>query len=196
MDKRLQQLVKEARILGLPYDVSLPKRLRDIFRTADDQRRHLSLEELQEICAFSSIDPKALLRLQDKADLIVALAKEQLIREEPSLILSGGALFPESRAEACWRDCWHFLRIAIYAAAADRATYTSPTGIEAMSKLYKELKVPISSMQRAMTHLRQSAIFIFTDKGNIAHRQTIDRSFDHLEEILKSLQLENTTKTA
>ena len=184
MKKELHRLIANARILGLPYDSSLPTHLREIFKSADDHRRHLSHIELKEVCAFSSMDSQPLLTLQENADLIVEAAKSRLLKENPELIEIGGALFPEYRAEACWRDCWHFLRFAIYAAAADRPTFTHPPGVEGMSELYKELNVPIPSLAMAMKYLQEQAVGLISKTGHCTNTTKIHSSLQHLQDIM------------
>lgn len=185
-NEKLRELIAKARILGLPYDTTLPVHIRKIFKNADDEARHLSLIEIKDACSFSSMEPASIQKLQTNAKQIVAAAKSRLLIEKPSLIRPGGSLYPEHRAEACWRDCWHFLRIAIYATAVDRETFTHRPGVNGMSELYRELNVPISSMALALSFLREQAVDLFSCPSLSQGRPPIDRSIHHLEVMLKS----------
>ncbi len=184
MDTQLQQMIAKARILGLVFDTTLPIHIRSIIRSADDEGRPLSEKELQTICQISSIDPEPLLAIQEKASALVSAVKQKMLFEDPELVKPGGALYPENRAEACWRDCWHFLRIAIYAAAADRTAFTHPPGVVGLAELYRELAVPIDSMALALSYLRQEAVALYSsiDGGQDAWR--LEGSIGHLEAMM------------
>ena len=185
MENRLRLMVYKARILGLPYDQTLPEDLRAIYQKADHQSRLLSAKELEQICIFSGIDAGPILLLQEQTPLIVSKVKESLLAEEPELIQPGGALYPEIRAQACWRDCWHFLRIALYALAADRTAFTHLPGVNGLSELYRELKVPIASMARALGHLRSESVACYASVGGGLDAWRLDQALLHLEEMIR-----------
>lgn len=186
--KSLDHMIAKARILGLAYDNTLPAHCRAICKLADDQGRHLSATEMQEICKLSSIDPVPIMLLQEKTQLIVESVKLTLLAEDPDLIKPGGALYPESRAEACWRDCWHFLRIAIYAVAADRTSFTHPSGVNGLRELYRELGVPIASMARALSGLREDAVALYASIGGSQDAWRLNQAMLHLEEMIKEFE--------
>lgn len=187
MENRLRLMVDKARILGLPYDSALPERIRAIYKAADSESRPLSAMELEQICKFSGIDSDPILLLQEKTPLIVTEVKNRLLAEEPELIQLGGALYPDSRAQACWRDCWHFLRVAIYALAADRTAFTHPPGVQSLGELYRELDVPIASMARALSCLRSESVALYTSLGGRKDAWRLNQAILHLEEMLKEL---------
>ena len=187
MDARFQQMISKARILGLGYDHSLPESIRTIFQQADASGRLLTSAEIEDICSIADVNPSHLNRLQQRAPLIVAAAKDRLLQEEPGLIEPGGALYPHSRADACWRDCWHFLRIAIYAVAANRPSFTHPPGVESLAELYAELEVPINSMARAMSMLRSEAHNFYSSIASEKDCLLLDQSLQHLEQMIQQL---------
>jgi len=184
MNKDLKELIKKSCILGLAYDTGLPEHIRIVLKCADDEGRQLTTKEMEEICIVSSVGTEPLIRLQDKAASIVADAKKQLLEEEPQLVKLGGALYPVHRAEACWRDCWHFLRIAIYAAAAQRESFLYSPGVEAMGTLYRSLKVPIASMQRALFFLRKKAVAVYAETASQNNAMLLDRCIQSLEDMM------------
>jgi hypothetical protein len=192
MKNKLDLLIDKARILGLTYDNTIPDDLRAIYHTADNIRRPLSAVELEKVCSFSGIDSTPIQHLQEKAPAIVTAVKKRLLAEEPELIQIGGALYPEVRAQACWRDCWHFLRIAIYALAADRTEFTHRPGVNGLGDLYRELNVPIASMARALSHLRNESVACYSAVGGSRDAWRLDQALLHLEEMLKDLSLIQT----
>jgi hypothetical protein len=187
MDEKLRQLTAKAHILGLMYDQSLPPSIRAIIRQADADARPLSDEELGIICVISTVNAENLQRLQSKSSLIVASAKSRLLREDPGLVLPGGALYPEARAEACWRDCWHFLRVTIYAVATGRPAFTHPPGVKGLGNLYRELEVPISSMALAIGYLKNEAVSDYTSYSSPSDASLLGEALFHLEQMIQRM---------
>ena len=58
------------------------------------------------------------------------------------------------RAEACWRDFWHFLRCTSYGIAGASIDYTSQEGFGYMEQLYQELQVPLDAMVLGLENLK------------------------------------------
>ena len=58
------------------------------------------------------------------------------------------------RAEACWRDFWHFLRCISYGIAGVSIDYTSQKGMSFMEQLYQELQVPLDAMVLGLENLK------------------------------------------
>ena len=135
-DATMHQLIKQARVLGLAQDPELPAEVRRCLASADQQRRGLHDDEILQICSFSGVDPGLPRTLQDRAEVLVTEARRHLLLRQPQLTAPGGALHPEDRAEACWRDCWHFLRVLIYSIASGRSAFTDSEGMAALRKLY------------------------------------------------------------
>lgn len=67
---------------------------------------------------------------------IVSEAREQVLAEYPNISGTGGELYPPVRAEACWRDFWHFLGCITYGIAGNTAEFTSDEGLHNMNLLY------------------------------------------------------------
>ena len=183
--ERLQLLLQKARVLGLRDDATLPAKSRTCISAADAERRPLSQEELQLVSAAAGTDSTLPDLLQNQADALVNAAREHLLQQQPFLTSPGGALHPEERAEACWRDCWNFLRVICYAIAAGRCSFTDPSGMEALRELYIMLGVPIDGMIIALRELQHHAM----DKASNPEQVTlVEDCFEHL--------LENLNKSA
>jgi hypothetical protein len=195
MDEKLRQLSINARILGLMYDKALPPSIRAIFKQADEPARPLSDHELRVICRFSAVDADNLQRLQSKTPQFVTSAKNRLLEKDPSLNLPGGALYPEERAEACWRDCWHFLRVTIYAVAAGRPAFTQPGGVQGLSDLYRELAVPISSMALAIGFLKSEAVSDYSTYASPSDASILREALLHLEQMIQKLPQRSSSDT-
>lgn len=195
MNEKLRQLTAKARILGLIHDQSLPPSIRAIIQTADTEARQLGDDELGIICSFSAVNAENLQRLQSKTPQIVTSAKSRLLREDPDLVLPGGALYPEARAEACWRDCWHFLRVTIYAVAAGRPVFTHPPGVQGLSDLYRELGVPINSMALAIGYLRFEAISDYASYSSPSDASLLGEALLHLEQMIQDLPQRSSSAT-
>ena len=183
-DLLLKQLIASAQVLGIQNDLSLPASDRQILRIADKQKRALSATEIQQICSSSNVDGQLTERLQNKANQLVQQARDFLLREQPHLVEPGGALFPSERAEACWRDCWQFFRVIVYALACRRPQFTDPVGMGALRTLYAHLGVPLEGLNIALSQLK-----ILTRKEVMGptEDQLLSESFDHLlEELNKS----------
>jgi hypothetical protein len=97
--------------------------------------------------------------------------------QQPQLTAPGGALHPEERAEACWRDCWHFLRVLIYAIASGRSAFTDPEGMTALRKLYDLKGVPIHGMTIALEELHH---LTRKETHNPDQQRQISACFHHL----------------
>ena len=93
----------------------------------------------------------------------------------------GGALHPEDRAEACWRDCWNFLRVITYAVACNQSCFTNPSGMAALRELYRRMNVPIEGMNIALIQLKEKALEGVSRSND---RQLIDDCFQHLRDQL------------
>ena len=117
-----EHLIQAARVQGLSEDLALQEEVRAIVGSADQAKRPLTPAELKQVCDISNADPQVAIRLQDRANALVDQARNHLLREQPQLVQPGGALYPAERAEACWRDCWQFFRVIVYAYVCARPT--------------------------------------------------------------------------
>jgi hypothetical protein len=128
-----------------------------IFQTADDNRLYLTDAELA-IVGHSPAAIAAVQLLRERATEIVDEARAGVLAQCPGILAEGGDLWPPERAEACWRDFWHFLRCMTYGIAAGRDHYTSESGLAAMRELYQELQVPLGAMVFGLQGIRSASL--------------------------------------
>lgn len=146
-----KQLIPKARIVSFKtWEGLLPKEVIQLFQIADDQGRYLTDSDLQLLKTSSSSLPnfsiEAASLLRDCAAEIVDEAREKVLETYPNITAEGGDLYPPARAEACWRDFWHFLRCITYGIAGNSTEFTSGEGLYYMKLLYQELLVPLPAM--------------------------------------------------
>ncbi|MAI96520.1 MAG: phycobilisome polypeptide [Synechococcus sp. MED650] len=177
----LQELIDAAQVQGLTLDTDLSEACRTIVANADEAHRHLSQNELKIICRTSGMDPALISHLQDVADQLVSQARAHLLQKQPELVLTGGALYPEERASACWRDCWNFFRVIVYAMACNRACFTHPTGMAALRELYQRMNVPTEGLNIALDQLKLLALEEISASSD---QLLINACFQHLSEQL------------
>ena len=173
----LAALIRRAQIQGLSNDASLPEQARQILEAADKARRPLSQEELHCICAASGMAANLPQRLQSHANDLLNQARCHLLEHQPQLVRPGGALFPSERADACWRDCWNFLRVIVYAVACRRSDFTNPSGMAALGELYRRMNVPTEGLNIALNQLKLLAVRGIDRK---ADQELVDACFRHL----------------
>ena len=147
----------------------------------DRAQRQLTSEELTTICQASGIDQSLPSSLIQRSDHLVNQARAQLLATQPHLVQPGGALHPQDRAEACWRDCWNFLRVVIYAVACNQSCFTNPSGMAALRELYRRKGVPMEGLNIALIQLNKLAAQAF-ERG--ADQELINACFQHLIEQL------------
>ena len=170
-------LVKTAQVQGLSLNQELPQATRSILERADQAQRQLSRDELTTICQVSGIDGSLADNLIQRSDQLVNQARAHLIATQPHLVQPGGALHPEDRADACWRDCWNFLRVITYAVACNQSCFTNPSGMAALRELYRRMNVPIEGMNIALGQLKEQALEGVSRSND---RQLIRDCFQHL----------------
>ena len=177
----LKTLVQTAQVQGLSLNHDLPQATRSILERADQAQRQLSSDELTTICQVSGIDVSLADNLIQRSDQLVNQARAHLIATQPHLVQPGGALHPEDRAEACWRDCWNFLRVITYAVACNQSCFTNPSGMAALRELYRRMNVPIEGMNIALGQLKEKALEGVSRSND---RQLIHDCFQHLRDQL------------
>ncbi len=174
-------LVQTAQVQGLSINQELPQATRSILERADQAQRQLTTDELATICQASGIDASLPGSLIQRSEQLVNQARAHLLETQPLLVQPGGALHPQDRAEACWRDCWNFLRVITYAVACNHICFTNPSGMAALRELYRRMNVPIEGMNIALDQLKAIALE-GTSKTN--DHQLIDACFQHLRDEL------------
>ena len=170
-------LVQTAQVQGLSINQELPQATRSILERADQAQRQLTSDELSTICQVSGIDGSLADNLIQRSDHLVNQARAHLLETQPHLVQPGGALHPEDRAEACWRDCWNFLRVITYAVACNQSCFTNPSGMAALRELYRRMNVPIEGMNIALGQLKEKAL---EGVSRMKDRQLIRDCFQHL----------------
>ena len=158
LSEKAQELIKKSRIVSFKaweqiYDVETLA----IFQQADDEGRYLTDADLQQLEDKYPHLAKSLSKvvvLRDRANEIINDARSEVLESFPGITEKGGGLYPPVRAEACWRDFWHFLRCTTYGIAGQSGDYTSQEGLGYMEQLYQELRVPLDAMVLGLENLK------------------------------------------
>ena len=174
-------LVQTAQVQGLSLNQELPQATRTIVERADQSQRQLTSDEIATICQVSDMDASLPNSLIQRSDQLVNQARAHLLETQPHLAQPGGALHPEDRADACWRDCWNFLRVITYAVACNQSCFTNPSGMAALRELYRRMNVPIEGMNIALVQLKKLALEGFSRSNE---QQLISDCFQHLSDQL------------
>ncbi|NEQ48753.1 MAG: phycobilisome protein [Leptolyngbya sp. SIO3F4] len=181
---RVKELIVKARIVSFDgWQEQFGERAIAIFQVADDERVYLSDSELADMPAGDISR-----HLRDHANDIVDAARAQVLSHFPGIIEPGGGLYPEMRAEACWRDFWHFLRCITYGIAAQRTDYTSAIGLTYMEELYQELQVPLDAMEYGLQALKTASKERLVQEGLTITETQLEPYFDHLINALSRFQ--------
>ena len=169
LSDRAKELIPKARIVSFhQWEAYLSAAIAQRFRDADDASRYLTDED------FSALQPLAepsvkdvplepinlqlSRQLRDLASEIVTDARGQVLGQFPGITDPGGALYPQMRADACWRDFWQFLRCVSYGGAGNNSAYLRQEGLGYMALLYEELKVPLPAMVAGIKALAVSSL--------------------------------------
>ena len=181
------QLIREARVLGLQENLSLPASIRQIIDAADASRRLMTTEDYQALCHWSGIQPACIEVLQTHMDELVQEARKHLLQRQPSLVEPGGALHPAKRAEACWNDCWQFMRVITIAVAINQPQFTDQQGMQSLRKLYALMGVPTEGLKIALRELKRLSLQSIEATEWERERDALAQAFDHLvQELNKS----------
>jgi hypothetical protein len=177
LSEKAKELIPKARIVSNAcWKNSHPPDIIELLQAADDQGRYLSDADLEKLQAHTCESGVAAARfLRDKAAEIVAEAREQVLAQYPDITKPSGDLYPPARAEACWRDFWHFLRCVTYGIAGGSTEFTSPEGLHYMQLLYQELRVPLDAMVLGLENLKAASLKRLPDR-----QQTLAPYFDRL----------------
>jgi Phycobilisome protein len=162
LTSNIKELIIKARIVSFDsWKSNHSPTIIDLFQSADDRRAYLTDAELDKIKnnspGSSTLVPIARL-LRDSATEIVDDARAQVLTTFPTITQPGGGLYPAERAEACWRDFWHFLRCVTYGIAGGSVEYTSDVGLHNMDLLYRELQVPVDAMVLGLQELKTASL--------------------------------------
>ncbi len=183
--QQIRELALQSKVCGLSQDLSLPENLRDLIDNADQNKRLLNDNEISLCCNWSGLATAPLIALQSQVSELVDQARADLLKEQPELVLPGGKLFPADRAEACWRDCFHFLRVSIYGAALRRTAITDPNGMHSLAELYALLDVPVPALLLALERLRQHSVAAYSLLGAESNAKTLNDALTHLGNMIR-----------
>ncbi len=160
LTEKVKDLITKAQIVSFA-NWQHPVESIEIFQTADRDRVYLTDEECDRITILSpqtsSLIPIAKL-LRDRVVEIIDEARAEVLVQFPNITEPGGGLYPAVRAEACWRDFWHYLRPVTYAIAGGQMQYTSAEGLKYMHLLYQELEVPLDAMAVGLDGLKAASL--------------------------------------
>jgi hypothetical protein len=187
LSNTIRQLIAKARIVSFQTwsQTHSPEAIA-LFQAADDNGRYLTdgdIEQLQVMMSQTGSRLAIAQQLRDRAPVLVEAARAEVLQQFPEITQPGGDLYPPERAEACWRDFWHFLRCISYGIAGQHTIFTSEEGLGYMQQLYEELKVPLPAMILGLEHLKVLSIREFQ-----SFEVLLDPYFDHLIERLQAFQ--------
>jgi hypothetical protein len=187
LSNTIKQLIAKARIVSFQTwsQTHSPEAIA-LFQAADDNGRYLTDGDIAQLQVMMSQTGSRLAiaqQLRDRAPVLVEAARAEVLQQFPEITQPGGDLYPPERAEACWRDFWHFLRCISYGIAGQHTLFTSEEGLGYMQQLYEELKVPLPAMILGLEHLKVLSIREFQ-----SFEVLLDPYFDHLIERLQAFQ--------
>ncbi len=191
LSDRAQQLIPLARIVSSAR-LGVGQAAIARIQAADDEGRYLTDEDLEPLRAGDSknLSPNLawVVALRDQAEAIVTDARKVVLDTYPGIAEPGGDLHPAFRAEACWRDFWHFLRCVTYGMASGTPEFTSTEGLGYMNELYQELKVPLPAMVTGLEALKVESLKRLVPQVNSTEETVpeIAPYFDHLIGKLRS----------
>ena len=185
---KIKELIKRANVFAIPSNSKVPENNQRILDSANKSKRLLSLGELNILCEKSNCDAKKLEELQNILPKLINEAKAVLLRKLPEITEKGGSLYPKERAEACWRDCFHFARISIYGTAVGETDITDKDGLKAVQELYSILEVPVDALAICLKELQLKCREIYSESNEIKDLKILDGCFNHLAKKMKSME--------
>jgi Phycobilisome protein len=185
LSDKVLELIQKARIVSFAtWQATHPVAAVQLFQAADDEGRYLTDEDLAQIQqfapatkAFSSI----VQTLRDRVSEIVDEARADVLATFPEITEPGGGLYPAARADACWRDFWHFLRCITYGIAGQHTDYISADGLGYMQQLYQELQVPLAAMVVGLEGIKAAGLRRISPE----HQAELEPYFAHLISALR-----------
>ncbi|HIK03522.1 MAG TPA: phycobilisome protein [Trichormus sp. M33_DOE_039] len=188
LSDKVRELIQKSRIVSFAtWDNTHPPEAIQRFQAADDEGRYLTDEDLQQIQQLAPSTTALIAvtqNLRDRVTEIVDEARTDVLAKFPDITQPGGGLYPPARADACWRDFWHFLRCITYGIAGQHTDYTSTEGLHYMQLLYKELQVPLDAMVVGLEGIKAASL----KRVKLEQQATLAPYFDHLIEQLKQFR--------
>ena len=179
LSDKVKELIKKSRIVNFDSWQNYPTEVVEIFKQADDEGRYLTdedIEQVQKVLPNLSTSLAQGKLLRDNVEEIVSQARGVVLAANPQINKPGGGLYPPMRAEACWRDFWHFLRCITYGISGQSVDYTSDRGLQYMEQLYQELEVPLDAMILGLEQLKLFSL----QKIAPAQQNALEPYFDRL----------------
>ena len=182
---KVKELITKSRIVSFDgWQTQYSQAVIAIFQQADNEGRYLTDEDIKQIVTLapqlaSSTAQAQLLR--ERVQEIVAQARGDVLAAYPHITEPGGDLYPPARAEACWRDFWHFLRCITYGIAGRSTEYTSKVGLGYMEQLYQELKVPLDAMVLGLEKLKHYSLKQFDEQPSNTLAPYFDRLINEMK---------------
>ncbi len=179
LSDKVQKLIKKSCIVSFDSWQNYPSEVIDIFQQADNEGRYLTDEDIEKIKSAVPSLSNSLAQgkvLRDNVTEIVSKARSVVLAANPQILEPGGGLYPPMRAEACWRDFWHFLRCISYGISGQSVDYTSDRGLGYMEQLYQELAVPLDAMVLGLEQLKLFSLKEF----EAAQQNDLEPYFDRL----------------
>ena len=186
LSNKVKELIEKSRIVS--FDWQYPSAVIEIFQQADNERRFLTDEEIDKIKTITPSLSEGLAQgkaLRDNVNDIVSNARGVVLDTYPDLTEPGGGLYPPIRAEACWRDFWHFMRCISYGVSGQALNYTSDRGLSYMEQLYQELQVPLNAMILGLEQLKVFSLQQFEP----SQQQDLEPYFDRLIESMNKFSM-------
>jgi allophycocyanin-B len=185
LSERAKELIPKARIVSFaPWKNRYSDEVIAIFQAADDRGQYLTdedLERIENLIPDSSLMLAQARLLREQAPNLVAKARAKVLADFPNIAEPGNDLYPPARAEACWRDFWHFLRSVTYGIAGNNPEFLSQEGLKNMELLYHELRVPMAAMVCGVEQLKTVSLQQFSCE----EQDLLAINFDRLISALK-----------
>jgi hypothetical protein len=184
LSEKIKELIAKSRIVSFDWQ-DYPKSVVAIFQLADDESRYLTDEDIEQIQAITPDLASNLAQgkvLRDNVVKIVSDARAVVLDANPGITEPGGGLYPPQRAEACWRDFWHFLRCISYGVSGQRLDYTSDRGLGYMEQLYQELQVPLAAMILGLEQLKVFSLQHFQPADQTDLQPYFDRLIESMSQ--------------
>ena len=185
LSDNVRELIQKARIVSFAtWQDTHSAEVIQHFQVADDEGRYLTDEDVQQIQQIVPATTQLMTvvqQLRDRISDIVDEARNQVLETFPTITQPGGGLYPPERADACWRDFWHFLRCITYGMAGQHIDYTSAEGLHYMQLLYQELQVPLDAMVVGLEGIKAASL----KRVELEQQAIIAPYFDHLIDQLK-----------
>ena len=173
-------LIAKAQVCGLHHHPKINQHSRQLIKTVDQEKRMLNSVEIESICTQAGTNPRAISLTISEAANYVDRCKQTLQSQQAHLFEEGGALYPTERSDACWRDCWNFLRVASYAMASNTSECTDASGIQAVRQLYTLMNVPADGMTLALQTLSRLITTDLIQRNHQREAVCIEKAFAHL----------------